>query len=53
MPAKKRVLPDEERRKRLRETARDLETSDDPKVVDAAFKTVVPLKSSKAHSNQD
>jgi hypothetical protein len=41
MPKKKHVLSDEERRKRLRETARALETSDDPKEFDRAFKKVV------------
>ena len=44
MPAKKTVLTDEERRKRLRETARVLETSDDPKDFDKAFKRVVGAK---------
>lgn len=41
MPAKKHVISEEERRKRLRETARSLETSDDPKDFERAFKKVV------------
>lgn len=40
MPKKKTVLSDEERRKRLREAAREHETSDDPKDFEAAFKKV-------------
>ncbi len=40
MPKKKQVLSDEERRKRLRETARQLETSNDPQDFDRAFKKV-------------
>jgi len=44
MPKKKHVISDEERRKRLRETARELETSEDPKDFEAAFRKVVPPK---------
>lgn len=45
MPKKKTVLSDEDRRKRLREAARDHETSDDPKDFEAAFeKVVLPIK---------
>lgn len=40
MPAKKHKISDEERRKRLRETARALETSNDPKEFERAFKKV-------------
>lgn len=42
MPRKKTVLSDEERRKRLREAARALETSNEPKDFEKAFKKVVP-----------
>ena len=41
MPAKKTKLSDEERRKRLRETARKHETSDDPKDFERSFKKVM------------
>lgn len=40
MPKKQNVISDEERRKRLREAARDLETSEDPKDFEAAFNRV-------------
>jgi hypothetical protein len=42
MPAKKTKLSDEERRKRLREMAHTLETSDEPTDFEKAFKKVVP-----------
>ena len=42
MPKKKTVLTEEERRKRLRETARELETSDDPDNLAKALKKVAP-----------
>ncbi len=48
MPAKKTVLTDKERAKRLREAAEKHGTSDDPKDFEKAFKRVVPPKSSKA-----
>jgi hypothetical protein len=41
MPKKKYVISDEERRKRLRDAARELETSEDPKDFERAFKQVV------------
>jgi hypothetical protein len=41
MPKKKHIISEEERRKRLRETARAHETSDDPKDFEEAFKKVV------------
>ena len=46
MPKKKHVISDEVRRKRLRETARDIETSEDPKDFEKAFKNVTsaPVK---------
>jgi hypothetical protein len=37
MPAKKHQITDEERAKRIREAARELETSDDPKDFERAF----------------
>lgn len=40
MPAKKTVLTEEQRRKRIRETAIKLETSDDPKDFESAFDRV-------------
>jgi hypothetical protein len=40
MPAKKNIITDEERRKRIREAARDIETSDDPKAFEKAFDKV-------------
>jgi hypothetical protein len=41
MPKKENIISDEERRKRLRETARELETSDDPKDFERAIERVV------------
>lgn len=46
MPKKKHVLTEAERRKRLRETARELETSDDPKTFEESFMKIVPVKRS-------
>lgn len=43
MPKKKHTISDEERAKRLKETARALETSNDPKDFERAFKRVVPV----------
>ncbi len=40
MPAKQNQITDEERAKRIREAARELETSDDPKDFDRAFDRV-------------
>jgi hypothetical protein len=40
MPKKKTVLSEAERRKRIRETARVLETSNDPKDFERAFTKV-------------
>jgi hypothetical protein len=42
MPAKKTVLTDEERAKRIREAAREIGTNNKPKSFDKAFKKVVP-----------
>lgn len=41
MPKKKQTISDEERRRRLREVARELETSDDPKDFERAMEKVV------------
>jgi len=40
VPKKKHTLSEEERRKRIRETAREIGTSDDPKDFERAFKKV-------------
>jgi hypothetical protein len=45
MPKKKHTISEEERRKRLRDTARELGTSDDPKDFEKAFKKVLSPKS--------
>jgi len=42
MPAKKTVLTDEERAKRIREAAEKIGASNDPKVLDKALKRVAP-----------
>ena len=44
MPKKKTVLTEAERAKRIREAARDLETDNDPKSFERAFKGVVTAK---------
>jgi hypothetical protein len=44
MPAKQTTMTDEERAKRLRETARKLGTDDSPEAFDRAFKKVVRTK---------
>jgi hypothetical protein len=41
MPAKKTQMTDAERAKRIRETARAIETSNDPKDFERAFEAVV------------
>ena len=43
MPAKKTVLSDEERAKRIREAAAKIGASDDPKVLEKALKKVVSV----------
>jgi hypothetical protein len=40
MPAKKQQITDEERAKRLRETAREIGTSDNPEDFELVFKRV-------------
>jgi hypothetical protein len=44
MPAKKMNITDAERAKRIRETAREIGTSDDPKAFERAFERVVRPK---------
>jgi hypothetical protein len=51
VPKKKHVISDEERRKRLREAARELETSNDPKDFEKAFKKVVREANSTRNAN--
>lgn len=40
MPAKKNTITDEERAKRIRETARKIETDDDPEKFDRTFRKI-------------
>ena len=47
MPAKKTKLTDTERAKRIRETARELGTDNDPESLERAFKKVVRLKGAR------
>jgi hypothetical protein len=49
MPAKKTTLTDAERAKRIRETAREIGTDNDPESLEMAFKKVVRPKG----ANQD
>ncbi len=44
MPAKKRTLTDEERAKRIRETAREIGANATREEFERAFKKVVPAK---------
>jgi hypothetical protein len=48
MPAKKTVLTDAERAKRIREAAAKIGASNDPKVLDKALKKIAPRKESTA-----
>jgi hypothetical protein len=50
MPAKKTKLTDAERAKRIRETAREIGTDNDPKSLERAFDKVVRPKSTQAKS---
>jgi hypothetical protein len=53
MPAKKTVLTDAERAKRIREAAEKIGASNDPKVLDRALKKIVPQAAlSKRPSSQ-
>jgi hypothetical protein len=42
MPAKKETLTEEERCRRIQETAELLGTDDDPKAFDRAFEKIIP-----------
>jgi hypothetical protein len=53
MPAKKTVLPDAERRKRIRETAREIGTDNSPEAFDRAFKRVVTPKEDRGASKTE
>jgi len=44
MPRKKTVLTDQERAKRIRETAREIETDNRPEAFEKVFKKVVQSK---------
>jgi hypothetical protein len=44
MPRKKMILTDEERAKRIRETAREIGADNDPKALERAFNSVVRAK---------
>jgi hypothetical protein len=48
MPKKKTVLTDVERAKRIRETAREIGTDNDPKSFERAFKKIVSTKKGSA-----
>ena len=47
MPAKKTILTDAERAKRIRGTAREIGTDNDPESLERAFKKVVRLKGAR------
>ena len=47
MPAKQTKLTDAERAKRIRETAREIGTDNDPESLERAFKKVVRLKGAR------
>jgi hypothetical protein len=51
VPAKKTTLTDAERAKRIRETAREIGTDNDPKSLERAFDNVVRPKG--AHQGRD
>jgi hypothetical protein len=44
MPAKKTTLTDAERAKRIRETAREIGTDNDPEAMERAFKKVTTAR---------
>jgi hypothetical protein len=50
MPAKKTNLTDAERAKRIRETAREIGTDNDPESLELAFKKVVRPKGARQDS---
>jgi len=51
MPAKKTILTDAERAKRIRETAREIGTDNDPNSLERAFDKVVRPKGSARKPN--
>lgn len=53
MPAKKTNLTDAERAKRIRETARELGTDNDPKSLERAFDKVSRPKESTPYGRRD
>lgn len=52
MPAKKTVLTDEERAKRIRETAREIGTDNTAKTFDTAFKRIMDSPKASRSSSQ-
>lgn len=48
MPAKKNTLTEDERRRRIQETAKKIEADESPKAFDAAFAKVLPPKPKRA-----
>ena len=52
MPAKKTTLTDAERAKRIRETAREIGTSNEPKDFERAFGRVVKAPPAKADADK-
>ena len=50
MPAKKTTLTDAERARRIREIAREAETSNDPKDFERAFAVVAAISKKDGHS---
>jgi hypothetical protein len=53
MPAKKTKLTDAERAKRIRETAREIGTDNDPESLERAFKKVVRPKGARQDRDAD
>jgi hypothetical protein len=53
MPAKKTKLTDAERAKRIRETAREIGTDNDPESLERAFKKVVRPKDANQESGAE
>jgi hypothetical protein len=52
MPAKKHELSDAERAKRIRETVRELETSNDPELLDRALRKIAGRPKGDAKSER-
>jgi hypothetical protein len=53
MPRKAHTLTDEERRRRIEETAKEIGTSNDPKDFERAFRRVAPPKRSDEDKSSD